>query len=50
MKTCKVCIKSFQVSHKGYCSIDCYLEVLQTKLDDCFRRDTSHTALLSVLA
>jgi len=50
MKTCTVCIKSFQVGDKGYCSTDCYLEVLQTRLDGCFRRDTSHTAFLSELA
>jgi hypothetical protein len=49
MKTCKVCINSFHVGHKGYCSIDCYLQVLQTKLNECFRNDTSHTRLLATL-
>ena len=49
MKTCRVCIKQFHVGYKGYCSIDCYLETLQNKLDECFRNDTSHTKLLTTL-
>ncbi len=49
MKTCKVCIKSFHVGHKDYCSTDCYFQVLQSKLNECFRNDTSHTRLLTTL-
>jgi hypothetical protein len=49
MNACKVCIKSFHTGHKGCCSTDCYLQVLQSKLDDCFKRDTSHTQLLTAL-
>jgi len=47
MKTCQVCTKSFPIGKSDCCSIDCYLQVLQTKLDQCFRNDTSHTRLLA---
>jgi len=47
MKTCQVCVKPFTFGKKGCCSNDCYLQVLQTKLDECFRNDTSHTMLLA---
>jgi len=50
MSTCNVCVKPFTVGHKGCCSTDCHLEELQSRLDTCFRNDTSHTQLLSVLA
>ena len=48
MKSCKVCTKSFLLGHKDCCSKDCYMQILQERLDDCFRRDTSHTELLAV--
>lgn len=47
MKTCLVCVKPFQVGKKNYCSMVCYFQDLQNKLDECFRRDTSHTKLLA---
>ncbi len=50
MKTCKVCTKSFHVGRKGCCSIDCHLQELQSRLNECFRNDTSHTRLLAALA
>lgn len=46
MKTCLVCVRKFQVGKKGCCSNACYLQDLQNRLDECFRRDTSHTQLL----
>ncbi|MCV0401591.1 MAG: hypothetical protein K5777_06410 [Nitrosopumilus sp.] len=49
MNICEVCLKSYHVGHKGCCSTDCYLKVLQSRLDDCFRKDTSHTQLLATL-
>lgn len=50
MNACKVCVKPVNVGHKGCCSTNCYLQILQAKLDTCFRNDTSHTQLLSSLA
>ncbi len=47
MKFCQVCTKSFAFGKSDCCSIDCYLEVLQTELDECFRNDTSHTQFLT---
>ena len=47
MNTCQVCIRSYTSGKKGCCSTDCYLQVLQTRLDTCFRNDTSHTMLLA---
>ena len=47
MKTCQVCIRPYTSGKKGCCSTDCYLQVLQTRLDTCFRNDTSHTMLLA---
>ena len=49
MKICEICLKSFEKGHKGCCSTDCYLQVLQRRLDDCFKRDQSHTELLAKL-
>ena len=49
MKTCQVCVQPFTSGKKGCCSLDCYLQVLQTRLDECFRNDTSHTGLLTGL-
>ena len=50
MKTCQVCVQSFTSGKKDCCSLDCYLQVLQTRLDECFRNDNSHTRLLTGLA
>ena len=47
MKFCQVCTKSFAFGKSDCCSIDCYLQVLQTELDECFRNDTSHTQFLT---
>jgi hypothetical protein len=47
MSTCQICIRPFTIGKKNCCSTTCYLQVLQTRLDDCFRNDTSHTMLLS---
>lgn len=47
MNICEVCIKSYNAGHKGCCSTECYLKVLQSRLDECFRNDTSHTQLLA---
>jgi hypothetical protein len=49
MKICEICLKSFYVGHKGCCSSECYLEVLESRLDECFRNDNSHTELLAAL-
>lgn len=43
LNTCKNCTNSFLVGHKGCCSTNCYLHVLQTRLDDCFRKDKSYS-------
>ncbi|WP_179362216.1 hypothetical protein [Nitrosopumilus oxyclinae] len=50
MKICEICLDSFDVGHKGCCSINCYLKVLQSRLDDCFRNDVSHTQLLAQIS
>ena len=50
MKACKACITPFHIGHKGYCSTDCFFKTLQTRLDKCFRDDTSHTNLLTKLS
>ena len=50
MSSCQICVKPFTNGKKGCCSNDCYLQVLQTRLDECFRNDTSHTKLLSIMA
>ncbi len=47
MKTCLVCAQPFVTGKKGCCSIECYLQKLQTKLDECFRNNTNHTRLLT---
>ncbi len=47
MNTCQVCFHPFTSGKKGCCSNDCYLQELQTRLDECFRNDTSHTQLLA---
>lgn len=47
MKTCQVYVKPFAVGKRNCCSTDCYMIELQNRLDDCFRRDTSHTKLLT---
>lgn len=49
MKICKVCTKPFAFGKNGACSIDCYMEELQVRLDECFRNDKSHTKLLADL-
>jgi len=49
MKICKSCTKSFVLGKNDCCSIECYLENLQFKIDECFRRDTSHTKFLTNL-
>jgi hypothetical protein len=46
MNNCEYCLKSYHVGHKNCCSNDCYLKVLQSRLDECFRNDTTHTQLL----
>ena len=46
MNTCQVCTQSFRSGQKGCCSTDCYLQELQTKLNDVFMR-TSHTKFLT---
>ena len=47
MNTCQVCIRPFTLGKKGCCSKDCYMQILQERLDDCFRRDTSHSKVLA---
>ena len=47
MKTCLVCNRKFHVGKKQCCSSDCYFQDLQNRLDECFRKDTSHTKLLT---
>ena len=48
LNACTVCVKPYTLGKKGCCSTNCYLQVLQIRLDDCCRRDTSHTKLLSL--
>ena len=47
--SCKVCVKPFDVGHKGCCSMDCHLQFLQSRLETCFRNDISHMQLLTML-
>jgi len=47
MKTCLVCNREFHVGKKQCCSSDCYFHDLQNRLDECFRKDISHTQLLT---
>ncbi len=47
MKTCKVCSKSFAFGKNDCYSINCYLKNLQFKIDECFRKDNSHTQLVA---
>jgi len=47
MKFCQNCSKSFTFGKNDCCSIDCYLEILQSKLEVCFRNDNTHTQILS---
>ncbi len=46
MNICEICLKSFSTGHKGCCSTECYMQILQEKLEECSRHDTSHTKLL----
>ena len=46
LNICEICLKSYHVGHKGCCSTECYLKVLESKLDACFKNDKSHTQLL----
>ena len=47
MKTCQVCVQPFTSGKKNCCSVGCYLKTLQLKIDECFRKDTSHTRLFT---
>jgi len=47
MKFCQNCTKPFTIGKSDCCSIDCYLENLQYKLDVCFTNMPTHTQLLS---
>ena len=47
MKTCQVCVQPFSKGKKNCCSVDCYLKTLQSKIDECFSNDHSHTGLLT---
>ena len=43
MKTCQVCVQPFSTGRKNCCSVDCYLKTMQSKIDERFRNNTSHT-------
>ncbi len=47
MNICQNCTKPFIIGKNDCCSIDCNLENLQFKLDECFRNNPTHTQLLS---
>ena len=49
MKICQVCTKPFAFGKSSSCSIDCYLEELQFRLDECFKKDKSHITFLKDL-
>jgi len=46
MKTCQVCVQPFTKGKKNCCSTDCYLKILQFKIDKRFR-DSCHTELFT---
>jgi len=50
MKTCKICTRTFRFGKNGHCSMKCYLNNLQFKLDECFRNDVNHTGFLTQMS